>query len=253
MKKLISLILAMICVLCFAGCDATDATDDTKANETEHIHQWQDVSGEHARICTECNEKQLKPEACSFVNEDCEQPMICSVCGAISDEPTGQHDWGGEHTTSDCWSVTFTKRCTKCNVGEEVHADFAWPDHIWDIETQDDFMTAYACTRCKKTYVVAGEITSFSYADVLAEHPIGEPGVKQENFIFDIDIEMASVTDAITMAEFHLTVQYDTVAVSFDEASGVWGVVFYTSDVDGGCQSVYVNNADLTCYIVYGE
>ena len=76
---------------------------------------------------------------------------------------------------------------------------------------------------------------------------------KKENFYHNIEGETISLIDAIVMAKYFQTVEYDTVAVSFDEATGVWGVDFYTSDIDGGGQSVYVNPTDQTCYIVYGE
>ena len=59
MKKSIFAICVILLVL-LSGCDVSEKS----TGNTEHIHQWQEVSGEHARICTECREKQLKPEAC---------------------------------------------------------------------------------------------------------------------------------------------------------------------------------------------
>jgi len=43
-----------------------------------------------------------------------------------------------------------------------------------------------------------------------------------------------------------------TIALS-SRLCGMWRVDFWTLDMDGNRQSVYLNGNGLTCYIVYGE
>ena len=64
---------------------------------------------------------------------------------------------------------------------------------------------------------------------------------------------MTSAIDAIIRAKFELTVEYDTISVSQDKDANMWCVDFWTLDIVGGGQSVYLNGNGLTCYIVYGE
>lgn len=100
---------------------------------------------------------------------------------------------------------------------------------------------------------MVGEIGSFSYAEVLEAYKIGDPGVEQKSFYMSIDDMIAGVTDAITMARYYVTVPYDTIAIAYDETTGVWCVDFYTLDVAGGNQAIYVNPTEEICYIVSGE
>ena len=234
-------------------CGHTQKVQETTKENTEHTHQWQDVSGEHASICIECNEKQLKPEACNFVRENCESPMECTICHAISGEPTEKHDWEFVSQTSDCWSTTVIHACSKCGMEEFLHGDSALPHHSWKEETVNG-KTTFSCTRCNESITFVSEIRTFSYAEVLAEYKIGDPGVKHENFNNpEIEREGMSAIDAIIRAKFEVTIEYNTVSVFYDEESNMWHVSFYTFDIPGGDQSVYVNDNGLTCYIVYGE
>ena len=234
MKKFGSIFLVLILLICcLTSCDFFESLQSeatTKAAETtqspEHIHQWQDVSGEHARICVECNEKQLASEAC---------------------------DWQFIGQTSDCWSTTITYGCSKCYQQQLVHGDSVLPNHNWIEETADG-KTALHCSRCKESCTFVSEIQEFSYAQVLEEYKIGDPGVKHENFNNpDVEREVTSAIDAIIRAQFELTVEYDTISVSQDKDANMWCVDFWTLDVDGGGQSIYLNGNGLTCYIVYGE
>ncbi len=250
MKKSLFLICAILSFLfLLSGCDASK--NPTVTSETEHPHQWQEVSGEHARICTECNEKQLKPEACDFVRTSCDQPMVCRICHATNDE-TESHDWKFVSENNDCWSTNITYACSKCNMEQVAHGDLAIPNHSWAEETADG-KTTFTCTRCNETNTIISEIAEFSYAKVLETFKIGDPGVKHENFDFYFESQITSAIDAITIAKFQLTIEYDTISVSYDEESDVWCVDFWTLDMDGGCQSVYIKGNGLTCYIVYGE
>lgn len=249
MKKRIS-VFCIILSLSFllVGCEFSG-----KITETEHIHQWQDVSGEHASICTECGEKALKPEACNFVSEGCEMPKVCTVCHAVSNEPPEEHDWHFSDRYSDCWSTTETYTCSKCNMQQTTHGDYALPSHIWREETEGD-KTTFTCTKCNESNTFISEIREFSYTQALEEYKIGEPGVKHEGFNNPaIEVDITRPIDAITRAKLELTIEYDTISVSHDETSNMWRVDFWVLDVLGGGQSVYVNGNGLTCYIVYGE
>ncbi len=252
MKKTIALSLALILFAsCLASCDLFEPKhiDET----TEHIHQWKDVSGEHARICTECNEKQLKPEACKFVRESCGLPSVCSVCYAVGDEAPEEHDWQYASQTSDCWSTTIIYSCSKCSSEQSLHGDSVLPNHSWVEETADG-KTTLSCNRCNESIAFMSEIGAFSYSQVLDEYKIGDPGVKHENFYNPaVEREDTNAIDAIIRARFDVTVEYDTISVSYDEVSDVWCVNFYTFNIPGGGQSVYLNGNGLTCYIVYGE
>lgn len=255
MKKSVTLSLVLILLMsCLVSCDFFENWHINEAAENpEHIHQWQDALGEHARICTKCNEKQLKPEACNFVRESCGLPGQCTVCHASDGEPPEEHDWVYVGQTSDCWSTTIAYDCSKCNQKQFVHGDSVLPHHNW-AEQITNGKTTYSCTRCTETIAFVSDIQEFSYAQVLEQYKIGDPGVKHENFNNpDVEREDMSAVDAIIRAEFELTVEYDTISVSYDESSNIWCVDFYTSNIPGGGQSVYLNGNGLTCYIVYGE
>lgn len=246
----ICVVLLFVFLFLLSGCDASKIS--TVTSNTEHAHQWQEVLGEHARICTECSEKQLKPEACDFVRTSCDQPAECRICHAINDE-TESHDWIFVSENSDCWSTNITYACSKCNMEQRAHGDLALPNHSWKEATADG-KTTFSCTRCNESITFISEIREFSYAQVLEEYKIGDPGVKHEHFSnWDVESEITGAIDAIIIAKFELTVEYDTISVSYDETSNMWCVDFWTLNLDGNSQSVYVNGNGLTCYIVYGE
>ena len=246
---LICMILSLLFLLNACGDASPESTEPPVTTACEHL-ELQPVSGEHASICTLCGEKLLRPEAHTFIREHCDDYGECSICGETF--APEEHDWSPEETQEDCWSYTITQTCYKCGLENWIHADLAWPDHIWKEETEDG-KTTYSCTRCDKSYVMVGEIGSFSYAKVLEDYKIGEPGVKQENFGLYKHDGITCAIDAVTMARYYVTVSYDTIAIAYDETTGVWCVDFYTLDVVCGNQAIYVNPTEEICYIVSGE
>ena len=173
MKKTVAFSLMLILLVsCLASCNFFK--HDRLDNTTEHTHQWQDVSGEHARICVGCNEKQLKPEAC---------------------------DWQFVGQTSDCWSTTVTQACSKCGMEQFLHGDSVLPYHSWAEETANG-KTTFRCTRCAESITFVNEIREFDYQNVLAQYKIGDPGVKHENFKNpEVEREDMSAIDAIIRAK----------------------------------------------------
>ena len=164
-----------------------------------------------------------------------------------------EHNWKVASQEGDCWSTTVTYVCSICNMEQVAHGDSALPYHSWAEET-DEGKTTFSCTRCNESYTFISEIREFSYAQELEYYKVGDPGVKHEHFNnWNIESEITGAIDAIIRAEFELTIEYDTISVSYDETSNMWRVDFWTLGLDGNSQSVYVNGNGLTCYIVYGE
>ena len=234
MKKFGSIFLVLILLICcLTSCNFFESLQSeatTKAAETtqspEHVHNWLSATGEHARICADCDEKQLIPEAC---------------------------DWQYVGQISDCWSTTITYACSQCHEEQLIHGDSVLPSHTWAEETAGR-KTTLSCTRCNESITFISEVGTFSYAQVLEEYKIGDPGVKHENFNNpEVEREGMSAIDAIIRAKFEAIVEYDTVSVAYDEESNMWCVNFYTFNIPGGDQSVYLNEKGLTCYIIYGE
>ena len=263
MKKVLSILLMMILYLSvFSGCDA-------KKNE-ECEHNWVLVSSsENKYECAECKETHLcgNPEDLEKVGRLNESTLIykCKICGSeqlitdpdsINPDRCGSpddHDWQIVSQENGCWYSIVTYACSKCDITQDAVADLALPRHIWEESTVEG-KTTFSCTRCNDSHTIMSEIRKFSYAQTLEEYKIGDPGVKHESFNNPaIEIEIESAIDAITRAEFELTIEYDTISVAYDETSDMWRVDFWTLDLDGNSQSVYVNGDGLTCYIVYGE
>ena len=164
-----------------------------------------------------------------------------------------EHNWQVASQEGDCWSTTVTYVCSICNMEQVAHGDSALPYHSWAEET-DEGKTTFSCTRCNESYTFISEIREFSYAQELEYYKVGDPGVKHEHFNnWNIESEITGAIDAIIRAEFELTIEYDTISVSYDETSNMWRVDFWTLNLDGNSQSVYINGDGLTCYIVYGE
>ena len=163
------------------------------------------------------------------------------------------HDWKFKSQTSDCWSTTVTQACSKCGMEQFLHGDSVLPHHSW-VEETGDGKTTFDCTRCAESITFVSEIREFDYQNVLAQYKIGDPGVKHENFKNpEVEREDMNAIDAIIRAKFEVTVEYDTISISQDKDSNMWCVSFWTLNLDGNGQDVYINDNGLTCYIVYGE
>ncbi|MBE6601442.1 MAG: hypothetical protein E7637_02910 [Ruminococcaceae bacterium] len=165
----------------------------------------------------------------------------------------GNHDWQEVSVNEGCWTINITSACSKCNAEENADGMLVLPNHSW-VEEIADGKTTFSCTYGDESITYVSEIGEFSYAQVLENHKIGDPGVKHQSFQNPIlEAEISGAIDAIIRAKFELTVEYDTISVSYDEAMDTWCVKFWTVDAEGNSQSVYLNGSGLTTYIVCVE
>lgn len=180
--------------------------------------------------------------------------LLCLPVFAGCDEENHEdHNWQIASQDTGCWHISVSYVCSECNMEQFADGELVLPNHSWTEETTDG-KTTFVCTRCNESNTYVSEIQEFRYDQVLEEYRIGDPGVKHENFNNPaVESEITGAIDAITRAKFELTIEYDTISVSYDETSNMWRVDYWTLDMDGNCQSVYLNGNGLTRYIVYGE
>ena len=96
-------------------------------------------------------------------------------------------------------------------------------------------------------------VPAFSFAEDNAIYAEGDPGVKTSGFVNTTKVDM-DAANVVEVAKNECTVQWDSYAVHFDTAEGIWRVVFYTEGMLlGGDQSVYLDRDGRTVLIVYGE
>ena len=164
-----------------------------------------------------------------------------------------EHSWQVVSQNRGCWYISESYVCSECNIEQFADGELVLPNHSWSEKTAEG-KTTFSCTRCKESYTFISGIGEFSYSQALEYYKIGDPGVKHKNFNNPaVESEITGAIDAIVRAKFELTIEYDTISVSYDEISNMWRVDFWTLDLDGNSQSVYINDNGLTCYIVYGE
>ena len=168
------------------------------------------------------------------------------------DTSTEDHQWQIVSQDGDCWNSVTKYACAKCDSERTEQTELTLPNHNWTKETVDD-RTTLTCTRCGTQEIYINEIRDFSYAQILENYKIGDPGVKHENFNATFESEISDAVYAITIAKLEKTVEYNIISVCYDEVMDVWAVTFWTLDTVGGDQTVYINGNGLTCYIVYGE
>lgn len=81
----------------------------------------------------------------------------------------------------------------------------------------------------------------------------GDQPVVKEGFVNTGTEPILSVEDAMRLGRKEATVTYDSVRTAHDTVFGIWRVLFYTEDVPGGCQTVYLYENGKTIASVYGE
>lgn len=251
-RKFAAIFLILLFLFLLCGCDAAKAPEETTSpTTTVHLHQWQDITDTHEMVCTACNERQVKNEACHFVRKSCTDPMECTVCHAISDAPPEEHDFQYvDDSGSMCWCAHMNYACTKCDEEYTMAGLLAYPIHVFS-ETTKNGSTTFFCSRCEATYSFPTELAEFSYTDVLEEHKIGDPGVTHEGFSsFYRNFEIEGAIDAVVNAEFYCTEKYNAIAVARDPETGIWCVTFTTENGDGAKRSIYLESNGMPCYII---
>ncbi len=97
------------------------------------------------------------------------------------------------------------------------------------------------------------QIVSFSWSETKEYYFKDTLGVKTSGFKNTSEKTINNNTDAISCAKSEVTVEYDTIGVSFDKNEEIWGVSFSKENTLGGDQTVYLNSKGITQLIVYGE
>lgn len=118
MKRLISILLLVLCVAMFAGCQCE--------------HTWVEASCEVPKTCSECQETDGAPLGHSWLSATCETPKTCEVCGVKQGEAAG-HDW----VEATC---TAPRHCQVCELTEG-----AVLEHEWQKATTEKPMTCATC------------------------------------------------------------------------------------------------------------
>lgn len=103
-KKLLVLLLAVLCVAMLTGCfcqhewlDATctDPSTCSKCEKTEGEplgHVWLDATCLDPQTCQVCGATEGEPNGHSWADATCVDPQTCEVCGETEGEALG-HDW----------------------------------------------------------------------------------------------------------------------------------------------------------------
>ena len=94
---------------------------------------------------------------------------------------------------------------------------------------------------------------NFSYAEVTNTFKVGDPGVKSDGFVNTESAPISRIWDVKAQALNECTIEYDSVAVAYDETAEIWEITYSTENTLGDCQSVYMDRNGVTLLIVYGE
>ena len=97
------------------------------------------------------------------------------------------------------------------------------------------------------------EVSTFSYSEHAKIYKDNNPGVKHDGFKNINEQKISNAEGALERAKNECTIEWDSFGVSFDNESTVWMVSFYTEEILGGDQSVYLDSNGKTLLIVYGE
>lgn len=118
MKKMRIFLLALVCMLIFAGCSCD--------------HVWTEADCVNGAVCTKCGETEGTPLGHDWKEATCTTVRTCTRCGRIEGDPLG-HDW----VEATC---TEAKHCTRCAeaVGEAL-------GHVWADATTEVPMTCTVC------------------------------------------------------------------------------------------------------------
>ncbi|MBE6845005.1 MAG: hypothetical protein E7508_04730 [Ruminococcus sp.] len=115
----------------------------------------------------------------------------------------------------------------------------------------------FSSSGCQKSYTSGYQksytVGEFSYTEDALQYTEDIPGVELSGFKNTMPCELNSAEEAVELAKNEVTVGYNQISVCYDESEKVWAVLFYTSNMAGGCQTVYIDNNGITLMCVYGE
>ena len=97
------------------------------------------------------------------------------------------------------------------------------------------------------------EVEPFSYEETVSKYSGDSPGVARDGFKNTSQVEIKDAEDAIERSKNEVTVDYDSVMVSYDDSSDMWFVMYYSENKVGGNQDIYLDSNGVTQMIVYGE
>ncbi len=115
------------------------------------------------------------------------------------------------------------------------------------------FFTERVCNPSGEIIKTNSNLKQFSYEAAADMYREGDAGVNTSDFSNKNASSIEDQHSAIRRAVLECTIQYNEVNVYYDSHTGMWMVLFSTTDVDGGCQSVYMDQNGITHLIVYGE
>ena len=121
-KRLILILLAVLCVVMLAACGECE-------------HDWEKATCEEPKTCSECGETKGEAKGHDWVDATCEEPKTCSKCGETEGEPA-EHVW----TTATCEDASYCENCS--------HPNTDALGHDWEDATYDAPKT---CSRCGET------------------------------------------------------------------------------------------------------
>lgn len=94
---------------------------------------------------------------------------------------------------------------------------------------------------------------TFSYREALEMYQENDPGVFYGGFRNASELAVTNSHEALERAKNECTVEYNETHIFYDEATGMWQILFSTEGMLGGCQTVYLDGKGITRLIVYGE
>ncbi len=97
------------------------------------------------------------------------------------------------------------------------------------------------------------QVGEFSYLTDSSYWIEGEVGIKKDNFKNTTQSEIKTAKNALNLAKNEVTVSYNKTAVCFDNETKIWRVDFWTEDLVGENQKVYLNSNGTTRICIWEE
>lgn len=176
MKKMVTMSLALLMLLCLAACghehtwaEATcsEPKTCTECGETEGEalgHDWKDATCTEPRTCSRCKETEGKALGHDWKDATCTEPKTCSRCGETEGEAPG-HKVETWETTKEATCTEVGEKSGVCTVCKEtVKEEIPMVEHTpgdWEIKTAAT--ESSAGVRVKKCTVCGKELENESY------------------------------------------------------------------------------------------